>query len=351
MCEHSSDLKVFPPIYRFGYAGRWIRTKLFAGILHGTPVLLHIQNLRTPRLNAIMKVVSFLGEEEFYTPLVAVIVWLMDARLGRLVTILMALGFYVAGSAKNLLCLPRPPLPVVPLEACRDWALPSHHAVLSVNVPWYIWCYVYLHGNSVPSAAVALLFTVTILWSFSVMFSRMYLGVHSPADIVAGGILGCLLLAGWLHWDLYIDWYIASSPSSPLVVLTVVMVMLYVHPDPHPTTYIFSETVCMTGVASGFVLGRAHSGSVVMHSLMESRNSYATNLSLCGCGLARLFVGLVFLVIFKMAASFISNKVLHFACQLIGLQSVCVKRKSVVTSGKVHYSTSFIVLEQVSAPW
>lgn len=33
------------------------------------------------------------------------------------------------------------------------------------------------------------------------MFSRVYLGVHSPADIVSGGILGCLLLSAFLQID------------------------------------------------------------------------------------------------------------------------------------------------------
>ena len=346
MCDHSSDLKVYPPIHRLGHAGRWIRAKLFAGILHGTPVLLHIQNLRTPRLNTAMKVISFLGEEEFYTPLVAAIVWLIDAKLGRLVTMLMALGFYIAGATKNLLCLPRPPSPVVPLERCNDWALPSHHAVLSVNVPWYIWFYVYLHANSVPLAALVSLFVLTAMWSFLVMFSRMYLGVHSPADIVVGGILGCLLLAGWLHWDMYIDWYLSSSATGSMVVLSVVLVLLYVHPDPHPTTYVFSETVCMAGVATGFALGRAHCGGPA-HSLTENRHAYATNLSLCGCALARLLVGLAFLVAFKMAAAFLSKTLLQFVCQLVGIDHVCVKRTSVVTSDKVHYSSSFVVLDEV----
>ena len=349
MCEDSAKLKVFPPIYRFGDAGRWIHAKLLAGILHGTPVLLHIQSLRTPRLNMMMKMVSFLGEEEFYTPLVAAIVWLLDARLGRLVTMLMALGFYLAGATKNFLCLPRPPSPVVPLERCSDWALPSHHAVLSVNVPWYIWFYAYLHNSNVSLTVLTILFLLTVLWSFSVMFSRMYLGVHSPADIVVGGVLGCLLLAGWLHWDLYIDWYIVSSATSSLVILTVVMVLLYIHPDPHPTTCVFAETVCMAGVASGFVLGRAHSGSTIVLALVESRHSYGSNLSLVGCGLVRVLTGIVFLVILKMAAAFLCKKVLYFMCQLIGLEPVCVKRRSVVTSDKVHFSTSFVVLDQDAA--
>ena len=67
------------------------------GILSGTPVLLRIQSLRTAPLNASMGVVSFLGEEEFYTLLVVLILWVCDARLGRLLSLLMAISFYVTG--------------------------------------------------------------------------------------------------------------------------------------------------------------------------------------------------------------------------------------------------------------
>ena len=37
------------------------------------------------------------------------------------------------------------------------------------------------------------------------MFSRLYLGVHSPADIVAGGIIGCVILACWIKIDTIVD--------------------------------------------------------------------------------------------------------------------------------------------------
>ena len=53
-----------------------------------------------------------------------------------------------------------------------------------------------------------------MLGSISVMFSRLYLGVHSPADIVAGGIVGCMILAYWIKIDAVIDRYIAFGDNG-----------------------------------------------------------------------------------------------------------------------------------------
>ncbi len=37
------------------------------------------------------------------------------------------------------------------------------------------------------------------------MFSRIYLGVHSPADVVAGSLVGCLILSVWFRYDDIVD--------------------------------------------------------------------------------------------------------------------------------------------------
>lgn len=85
MAEVSSKsrLEVFPPIHRWGAAGRWVRSRLQAEILRGTPVLVRIQGLRSPWRDTLMKGSSFLGEEEFYLLLLGLVAWICDAKLGR----------------------------------------------------------------------------------------------------------------------------------------------------------------------------------------------------------------------------------------------------------------------------
>ena len=49
------------------------------------------------------------------------------------------------------------------------------------------------------------------------MFSRVYLGVHSPADIVAGGSIGVLLLSAYLRVDDHLDHYIGYGANGTLL--------------------------------------------------------------------------------------------------------------------------------------
>ena len=69
-----------------------------------------------------MQILSFMGTEDFYTPIVVLLALVIDSRLAYLFTVLMALGFYTATFLKNALRLPRPPNPPVQvLEDTLDW--------------------------------------------------------------------------------------------------------------------------------------------------------------------------------------------------------------------------------------
>ena len=195
---------------------------------------------------------------------------------------------YCAGFCKNLLCLPRPPAPpIIPLHRCSDWSLPSHHAVLSVNVPWYIWAYVSIHYSSSLSPSLSTILFISIaLWSFLVMFSRMYLGVHSPADILTGGVIGCVILVLWLQNYTLLESYLSSSREALPITLVVILCLLSMHPDPPPTTIIFAETVCMVGVAVGALLGWIYA-PVSSFAVLERVTVYSSYTSLAACCLSR----------------------------------------------------------------
>ena len=262
---------------------------------------------------------------------------------------LMGICFYVTGFLKNTLCLPRPPSPpVTPLQRCQDWGLPSHHAVLNTNIPWFLWFYLDHHFSlSLPTKISV--FVGIGLWSVSVMFSRMYLGVHSPADILTGGVVGCILLAGWLRAYERVDDYLSSSPSllSLLGIVCIVVLLLSLHPDPYPVTIVFAETVCMTGVAVGFVVGQVLlTPPTGGRGLLEEAGQYSSLLTAVGCGLLRFLVGLVALVMLKALAERGAKILLQAVAHVAGVTTVCIKRKSEVSSERVHYSAKFVALNE-----
>jgi undecaprenyl-diphosphatase len=101
-------------------------------------------------------------------------------------------GTIVNLALKIIISRPRPS--VVPMLAAYDpWSYPSGHALMSLVILLTI---AILAGRWMRRAHFRrLLYTTAILLALVIGFSRMYLGVHYPSDVLAG------LLAGfaWVH--------------------------------------------------------------------------------------------------------------------------------------------------------
>ncbi|XP_028401923.1 probable sphingosine-1-phosphate phosphatase [Dendronephthya gigantea] len=314
------------PIDKLGPAGRWIRHRLLSSSLYGTPLLCAIQRHRTPLWNTIMKYMSFFGTEEFYIVLICFVKWIVDARLGRLLCILMGFGFFVSNFLKNCLCLPRPPSPpVIPLEeASETWGLPSHHSVLCVVLPWYIWFYSMIHFN-LGYPEQSLLFVIITTWSFSVLLCRVYLGVHSPADVVSGSIFGCLILTFWMKIDNYFDHYISLGNNVIMQALIYTIVLLFIHPRPKLRTGSFQETVCMLGTVVGFVIARsawtARKPVLCKTVLRELTDSTSwINVILISSG--RLLIGFILVLAVKALGKITFRYIVSNIYNIIGLNSI-----------------------------
>lgn len=290
----TSKSVVRAPIDRWGYVGIWIRHRLLESIKVGTPVNLVLQEHRTPFCNKIMSMSSFMGTEDFITCLAMFITWIIDARLGRLFTILLALGFYCSSFFKCLLCLPRPPSPPVkPLHReDLDWAFPSNHGIMGVIAPWYICFYCFLHYQ-MPLPVQLVLFIGILLWSVGVIFSRIYLGVHSPADMVGGGFVGVTILSIYLLVDDYVDYQCAAGRYVIPQAIVIVLGLFALHPRCVPETQSFGETVIVGSCALGCVVARATSTLTMIpaQALMDAAPSDIRFDYFCLLLLARVFVG------------------------------------------------------------
>ncbi|MHB8134252.1 MAG: phosphatase PAP2 family protein [Anaerolineaceae bacterium] len=136
-----------------------------------------------------MRFFSFLGDEEFYLVVMPAIYWCYDSSIGLRVGLLLMLSNSVNGFFKFLFHSPRPfwiTGQVNPMVSESSFGVPSGHAQNAAS----IWGYFAILSKK------TWIRVVFILIIFLIGLSRLYLGVHFIVDVLAGWLLGGLVL--WL---------------------------------------------------------------------------------------------------------------------------------------------------------
>lgn len=153
-----------------------------------------------PGLTRFMKAVSFLGNHVFLIPanllLIAFFLFRKDNRhaLQTLLVALSSLG--MMSLLKNLFQRIRPADPLVP--GITNYSFPSGHAMMSVAFyGWLIW--LLIQGMEKGPLRKGLIFLLVSL-ILTIGFSRVYLRVHYPSDVIAGYCIGIL----WISCCLWI---------------------------------------------------------------------------------------------------------------------------------------------------
>ena len=151
-----------------------------------------IQSIATPWLDTLMTWITDLGSEEAYIALMVVTYLAVDARAGRTLGITLMLSFMLNQVAKGWFDTPRPfelDPDIVRTERAAAGALgpgfPSGHAQSSLT----FWGLAALLARRRWFTVVAVAIVVLVA------FSRLYLGVHVPLDVVGGLALGALAVA------------------------------------------------------------------------------------------------------------------------------------------------------------
>ncbi len=152
-----------------------------------------LEKLRLPGLNECMLLITRLGEETAFLAIALVIFWCVDKKRGYF---LMAVGF--AGTMLNqflkLICrVPRPwvldpdfTILEQAREAAAGYSFPSGHTQMAVGT----------FGALAVTAKDRK--TTVVCWVIAGLasFSRMYIGVHTPYDVLASVLIALMLVYG-----------------------------------------------------------------------------------------------------------------------------------------------------------
>ena len=153
-----------------------------------------LENIRFPLLDELMLLITQLGEETAFLAVALIVFWCVDKRRGYYI---MAVGFVgtIFNQFLKLLCrVPRPWIldpnfkPVEgSVEAATGYSFPSGHSQSSVGT----------FGALAVTVKQKVLRCLLIAICVLVPLSRMYLGVHTPADVLVGALCAVALIFGF----------------------------------------------------------------------------------------------------------------------------------------------------------
>lgn len=170
-----------------------------------------IQWLQTfsPALDGAMNSFTFLGRVEFYLVFIPFIYWSADRRLGLRLLLILIYTDLISSSFKLLLHQPRPYWvgDVKALSTETSYGIPSSHASNTLAVGGYL--IRHLRRNW-----LRWLIGIVV---FFIAFSRLYLGVHFPQDVLFGWLIGFTVLWAMVKWEKPVrDWLEGKSLGTQI---------------------------------------------------------------------------------------------------------------------------------------
>lgn len=267
-----------------------------------------LESIRIPVLNELMLLITHLGEETAFLVIALIVFWCVDKYQGYYV-----LGVGLFGNMANqflkILCrVPRPwvrdpnftPLEDAIAEA-GGYSFPSGHSQTAVG---YLGCIAATQKNKVIRA-------VCIAFMILVPFSRMYVGVHTPADVLVGSAMALVMVFAFRPLMLgkgkkNIPWVFAA-----LLLLSVAN-LLYVELYPFPTD--LDAANYESAVKNAYTFLGCFAGVLVVYLADEKKLNFRTD-AIWWAQIVKAVLGLVVVLIIKEGTRGILD--LIFGCHMI----------------------------------
>ncbi|KAG6770268.1 hypothetical protein POTOM_025944 [Populus tomentosa] len=360
---------------------RKIRTLVQPWVSHhvitGTPIILQIQKYQHGYLDALFSGLSCVVSVPFYTAFLPLLFWSGHGKLARQMTLLMSLCDYSGNCIKDVVSAPRPSCPPVrritatkdEQENALEYGLPSSHTLNTVCLSGYssssfrthLCNVVFDMGYRIYQASDRLVFKYLLHYvlsytqnedgslkfaGFAVVclivcltgLGRIYLGMHSGIDIIAGLAVGFVILSFWLSVHDYVDSFVVSGQNGMLQMIVLKLsssqmekryantvttfwaalslLLLFAYPTPELPTPSFEFHTAFDGVAFGIVAGVQQTYHQFHH---ESVPRIFTPQLTLSAFLGRMLVGIPTILIVKYCSKALAKWILPIVSNTLGI--------------------------------
>lgn len=160
-----------------------------------------------------------LGNELFYITFFPFIMWNVDAFVGRRLIMVWVWVMYLGQCTKDVLGWSRPASPpVVKVEMFynSEYSMPSTHAMSGTAIPFSLFFLTYGRWEY----PFSLGFSLALCWCLLVCVSRIYMGMHSILDVIAGFLYSLLILLLFLPALDTMDGFNLTCRYAPLIIIS-----------------------------------------------------------------------------------------------------------------------------------
>lgn len=256
--ESLEHYKVLPP-YRFK-----LRNKCLPFVRKETDILYQIQKrMRNKWLDYYFAYSANLASHTFYVLMLPISMWFGSAVLARDLVFVLGIGIYLTGNLKDFLCLPRPrspPLHRITLSSytALEYGFPSSHSANATAVTLVLVRKLLLMELDYNTKVYAMI--ATAVYYFSLIFGRIYCGMHGFLDVLMGSFIGLSLFLFRVYFGQQLDDYFVLDVDgnfgnfTPLIIISFYLFLIHIHFEPVDNCPCFDDSVAFIGVLIGLDL-------------------------------------------------------------------------------------------------
>jgi membrane-associated phospholipid phosphatase len=222
----------------------------------GTEVIAWVQAHSFPALDTVSRFFTTLGYEEFYLLLLPLVYWCVNRQIGVGLGYLSMLSAWLNDTIKYVFSIPRPSDPRIVMKAPRIETSPSFPSGHAQNA-MANWGYLAVRFRNWALRALA------ILAVLGIGLSRIVVGVHFPQDVLAGWLIGMVLLAAYALLEPQVRRWFWEQRSVGQVALAIGLPVLLtlVHPADanglYPAEGAITPAAALAGLGVGVIMERA----------------------------------------------------------------------------------------------